>query len=512
MSADTINQTGYVSQLPVCERDVSFEVNSDFSLPDYQPEIRRLLSTRVSVLPPSEYVGNDSAEFSGEISYHILYVGSDGALYSTTLSDRYGFSCPLEFSSKSANVDEVSVLAPTLSESVVTRVLAPRKINVRCKLHADVLSLSPALCTPKLTGSVNEECIQNLLASAPVRVIKKVTDKPLTLSDFIALESPTESARIIDCTPSVFMSEVSSGAGKISCKGEVWLKILYCNESESELPLTLTRKVPFSLSLEDEDIDSSYECRAQGTVTEEKFDIEENGINCEFALSVWAEAQKNEQLTYIKDFYSTECECECEYQSTHLPIAIKCTGGNITQNEAVDLVEIKLSPDAKIIDVCGTAQTNELLSEAGKLILKGEAHYRVIYIHEDEYGAQDVTLPFKYELDNRHSAESDMPPVWCASASVISTRARCDEERLYLDSELALTLRAGGKKSVDMLSEATFGKQIVKPKSEIVICYPEKNASLWEIAKKYNEKPEKIRAQNAISEPDQALKKKYLII
>lgn len=512
MSSDTINQTGYLSQMPVCEKGVSFEVNSDFSLPDYQPEIRRLLSTRVSVLPPSEYVGNDNAEFSGDIIYHILYVGSDGALYSTALTDNYGFSSPLEYSSKSRNTDELCILSPTRAESVMTRVLAPRKITVRCKLHADVLALSPALCSPKLTGAVNEQSIQNLLATAPVRLIKKVSGEPLPLSDFITLESPTESARIIDCTPSVFMTDTSAGAGKISCKGEVWLKILYCNESESDLPLTLTRKIPFSLSLEDEDIDSSYECRAQGIVTEEKFDIEENGINCEFVVSAWAEAQKNDQLTYIKDSYSTERNCECEYQSMTLPIAVRCAGGNITQNETVNLTDIKLSPDAKIIDVSGVAQANELLSESGKLILKGEVQYKLIYMHEDEYGTQDVVFPFKYELDNRYSAESDVPPVWCANASVISTRARCDEERLYLDSELALTLRAGGKKSVDMLSECTFGKELTKPKSEIVICYPEKNASLWDIAKKYNEKPEKIRAQNAISEPDQALKKKYLII
>ena len=145
MPSDSINQTGYVSQLPVCEKSVSVEVSSDFSLPDYQPEIRRLLSTRVSVLPPSDYVGNDNAEFSGELSYHILYVGSDGALYSATLNDSYGFSAPLEYSAKSTNADEVTLLAPVRADSVLTRVLAPRKINIRSKLHADVLALSPAI-------------------------------------------------------------------------------------------------------------------------------------------------------------------------------------------------------------------------------------------------------------------------------------------------------------------------------------------------------------------------------
>ena len=513
MSSELTNQTGYISQMPVCEKNISIEVNSDFSLPDYQPEIRRLLSTRVSVLPPSEYVGNDSAEFSGEIRYRILYIGSDGSLYSTTLSDNYGFSAPLEYSSKNTSPDEISIIVSTTPETVITRVLAPRKLNVRCKLHSDIEALSPAVCSPRINGTVSEESIQNLIVSCPVRQIKRMASEPIALSDFITLESPTESARIVDCVSNVFMTESSASQGKINCKGEAWLKILYCNESESDQPIVLTRKVPFSCTLEDDAIDNSFECRSRGFVSEEKFEIEENGINCEFFVTVWAEAQKNDMLSYVKDSYSTERRCECSYQSITLPTALKCMNGNLTQSETLKLSDVKVSPDAKIIDVNGTASANELLVESGKITLKGECSYQVLYFLDEEYGTQDITLPFKYEIDSRSATNiNDAKPSWSANVNVISSRARCDDERLFLDSELALSLRMGSEKSIDVLSESVFGEEITKPKSEIVICYPEKSDSLWSIAKHYTEKTEKIRLQNAISEADQALKKKYLII
>ena len=40
-------------QLPLCDKTVTSEVAGDFSLPDYQPEIKRLLRVSATVQPPS---------------------------------------------------------------------------------------------------------------------------------------------------------------------------------------------------------------------------------------------------------------------------------------------------------------------------------------------------------------------------------------------------------------------------------------------------------------------------
>ena len=95
------NHIGYFHQMPVTDKHLSVELNSDFSLPDYQPEIRRLLSTRVNIIPPSEYADNGGASFEGTVNYKILYLGADGKLYSTSLSDKYSFSIPIDFNSHS---------------------------------------------------------------------------------------------------------------------------------------------------------------------------------------------------------------------------------------------------------------------------------------------------------------------------------------------------------------------------------------------------------------------------
>ena len=68
------NNIGYFPQMPICDKASVVELNSDFSLPDYQPEIRRLLSSRAIVLPQHEYISNGNVEISGEINYKITYI------------------------------------------------------------------------------------------------------------------------------------------------------------------------------------------------------------------------------------------------------------------------------------------------------------------------------------------------------------------------------------------------------------------------------------------------------
>ena len=68
-------------QAPIGDRTVITELSEEFSLPDYQPEMKRLLRVRATVLPSDQYVGAGNVECSGRIDYSILYTGNDGALY-----------------------------------------------------------------------------------------------------------------------------------------------------------------------------------------------------------------------------------------------------------------------------------------------------------------------------------------------------------------------------------------------------------------------------------------------
>ena len=120
-------------QVPLCNRSGMTELSSDFSLPDYLPEIKRLLRVRATVLPPDKYIGAGNADFTGAIEYAILYSDNDGALYCVTERGEYQFAVPLDTVADIDLNDGLTCDSDVIPEAVSGRVAAPRKEPVKVK-------------------------------------------------------------------------------------------------------------------------------------------------------------------------------------------------------------------------------------------------------------------------------------------------------------------------------------------------------------------------------------------
>lgn len=506
------NNIGYFPQMLICDKHSSVELNSDFTLPDYQPEIRRLLSTKATILPQNEYLGNGNAEIQGEISYKITYLGADGGLYCASLSDKYGCTYSLDFSSRSINNEEITIIPSFKAENISTRVLGPRKLNVRTKLDCRILAFSPSLYSPNLVGAHNKSTIENRILETNCLNIKRSENKNFILNDFISFDSPIDNIRIIDCFCTPIFSECTATNDKICTKGDALVKILYCNDNESAQPLSVSKKIPFSYELFCPGINSLFECTAHGVCFDERFDFEENGVALEFTLSLSALGQRNEAVKYVADAYSTEKVCECASGELSFFNATRCCSGNLTQNDVFSLEDLKLSRDAKIIDILGKCNITELEAENGRFVFKGMNDYQLIYFLDGEYSSISFNAPIKYELDSRTPINSEKQFMWRTNIEASSIRARHDGERLFLDCELNISVLLNCENKIDFLDEIIFGEYLKKSSSEILLCYPDKEATVWSVAKQYGEPQKSIRIKNAIPENEEQVKKRYLII
>ena len=117
--------------MPICRKTMTTELSGDYTLPDYQPELRRLLYVSGRALPPAKYVGGGSVELDGVMEYQILYVGADGGLYSAPLTGEYNLRQPMENLSEFDLNEGVCVLSSCIPESITARVTAPRKLTLR---------------------------------------------------------------------------------------------------------------------------------------------------------------------------------------------------------------------------------------------------------------------------------------------------------------------------------------------------------------------------------------------
>lgn len=73
------------------EKEDSKEINEEFVLPDYQPEVKKILTCREAVSLPSVSVEAGSVTAEGNLRFNVIYVGNDNDLYSAQFECGYSF-------------------------------------------------------------------------------------------------------------------------------------------------------------------------------------------------------------------------------------------------------------------------------------------------------------------------------------------------------------------------------------------------------------------------------------
>ena len=506
------NNIGLFLQMPVCDGVFHSEISSDFTLPDYKSEIRKLLSTKAKILPPRQYIGNKNANIEGEIIYKILYVSTDGLLYSATLSDKYAFNMEFDFDPNSINTDDITLNCYCECESINTRVGGPRRLTIKSKLSCRALALSPSMYTPEIIGAYDKSSIEKMIVDAPTLLTKCCESKPITLTDTIATDPQVDNIRIIDSSASVLISECSASADKINVRGDVYLKLLYCNDAQNDEGLVINRKIPFSTSIFCDGISNIFEACANAVITDEDIRIDDNGISIELSLKICALAQRNHATPYVQDAYSTKRACSNESVNLEILKSVKAFNGNLTHSESFLLGDLRIDPNARIIDCDVKARFNSVMLENGKTALLGSCQYQVLTYLNGEYSMYEASSPLRYECDIRTQSPTKDIKLMLSMSNVISSRARNDGEHLFVDCEICFSNSLIEKYQIELLRTVILGESLQKSTGEMTLCYPHGTTSLWNIAKQYGEPIDTIRSKNSVSETNDISKKKFLII
>lgn len=488
------NRGGIRVQAPICDRQIVSELSADFSLPDYQPEIKRLLRVSATVMPADRYIGAGNAEFSGTVDYNVLYAGNDGALYCTTQTGEYQFTCPVEMTSDFELNEGITCDVDTVTDTVVGRVAAPRRLSFKCRLRSRVRLYGTKVLEESVTGA-DAASVQRLCGQASCARVFIGNGEPLQLGDEILCDAQAGDLRVISSEARVFVSEAVAGSGVVNCRGEVCLKLLCCRENADE-PLTVQlRRIPFSQAVPTDGAEVNCDACADGVCSDIRVTVEEGRILCEVSARLRTRAQRNEEVSFTRDVYSTASEGESRYLHCVFPHAVKCINGNFSLNTTVPLEEAGIRAGMRVVDVSLIPSVTSLENEHGKYRLVGRTRCQVILSDGEETSAQELELPFRYECDGESTPVSD----YDATVDVIGCRARVDGERIGVDAELSVSLATRGDTTFEMLSEATFGEAVVRQGAVYTVCYPSRDDTLWSVAKRYHRAVSVIADVNSLA-------------
>lgn len=468
-------------QMLLCDKQEMSEVTAEVSLPDYRPEIKRLIRVSATVSPPAHYIGAANTELSGTIDFCILYTGNDGALYSTSHASEYRIGIPVDLPSDAILGEGLVCDADILFEPCNARVLSPRKLSLKCRLRARMRLYGIRLIeNDDLFAGIAAE---KLYGSCDTAELFSGVGEPLLLHDEIICDSQSEDVRVVCADGEVFLSEATAGSGCINCRGEVALKLLCAHDSTGLQPSQLTRRIPFESSLEVDGCEVNCAASAFGTCTDVSVTVEDGRILCDLSVVLQGRAQRDRNLTYVRDAYALESASEGKTDFLSLPQSRSCVCANFSLGSTLTAEEAGLRAGMSVVDAHLIPLSVELTQDNGRDILTGRCRVHLTLCDDaGEISSQEVELPYRYETEAKDMGLAD----YLVHISPISCRARADGERLGIDAELAVSLITRAKTSVQYLSACHIGDKLQKLEGECTVCFPASSDTLWSVAKRYH--------------------------
>jgi len=514
----------------ILERTEICDLSDDYTLPDYMPAIGRVISCTGVAAPPALYLGGGNIELAGSMRYRLCYESAeDSSLWCAELPSEYDHLIPTDrIPNMPSDLGEVSGIVCANPENIAARITAPRRLTVKSRIRMCInLSGSKKFDTAfrgddgdsqsiRLLEKSSQYGISSCGSSSPIVCHEKITLSELGLSD-------KNTYRVISSRGSVMISRLESENSSIDCRGEINTCMIITADDDNERPHRITRRIPFSAEIPLNNMPRNTTpsgIRAYGVCPLVSASVDENGFNLEATALVCAESVSSSELTYIKDIYSQKAECEISKSTPELRIPIACFNGNATISAYSPLDSLGINNNSKLLDYYATVlpSTEWSILDGRKLLINGKMKISVIADNGTELSPAEFESDFKYTADIPDTNESDSVKVNII-ADISDIKCRIDGDKLTADCELCVAALVENEKKIHAVSEVNLSSipDAAKSESRIIVCYPTKGETLWDIAKRYHCDAYEIAEKNSlnITEPDDSeslAKSKFLII
>ncbi|MBO4353675.1 MAG: DUF3794 domain-containing protein [Clostridia bacterium] len=477
------------------------EVVSEISLPDYLPDVSRLLRTSATVGNVNDYVNGQSLEYDGDINYVIVYATSDGRIKSIPLSAEFDGSIALP----DLEGDYQTQINADI-ESVTCRLQNPRRFTVKTKLCVSADIYSEACVEPQITGQTadGDGFIRKKVKTVDSMRVISVKDENVPISEDVEIGSDDPPiGEIVSVTLAPFISDAHASNGVISYRGDVAADVIYLAASDGDGQAEyrfFTRKIPIYGEVAAEGVSSDCSATGGATVSGVEFRPQANAlgenrtVEIDFTYTVTLFAACNAPASIVEDMYSTARQSASETAETKVRRALKAGSFNFTSDGSAPLDD---KEHTKVVSSSASATVSGVEKNGSKATFVGETDVSVILTDgAGSYVGRTFSVPFKAETEvGRSAGELDH----FADASVISTSVRVDGGEMKCDAEIGIAFFVS-----DVSSEQTVAKcvitqdrpQVKVPASNIVICYPAEGETLWDIAKRYGISEEAIKQSN----------------
>ena len=475
--------------MPMCARVINSDISEDFTLPDYYPEIRRVLYVREEALPPSGFMGGNKIDVNGVMDYTLIYVSGEGRICSAPISAEYAFSVPVEGSSDFELGDGVTMMIHTVCDNSSIRVSGPRRLSVRSRLRTSVNAWGRMVCGENFCSPEDLSSVETLMGESECAEIICESSDIITLNTEYVLSSPDQYIAMANGRVSVGDSRVDGEIAEIG--GEVVVCFTVIENGRAE---KIEKRIPFEAQVELDGGIAADEgtVRVMGAVTDLSLNVEEGKVDIAADITLEVCYASNRAVRYVRDAYSTDKSGEAITRTYTVPLLF--ANGNITAplSARVSAENIAAQKQAEIADIWGKAIVGGVEDSENGYRVTGKCKYDMVWISDGEYSHSEAEVPFECDIDI-----DVMPTCFDSIAEVRCDKIRRDGDSVVIDSILELSFTALGGSETEMLEEIRFTGKADVEKDKWTVVYVSPDCSLWDIAKRYGVREGDIKGDPA---------------
>jgi len=472
-------------------------VDGDITLPEYCPDIQRILKTTVEPSVHSAQAAGERVTVEGAARVHVLYAAEDGALQS--FEQTFPFARTSDINGLGENA---AVRASVKTEFANARAVSPRRLDIH-----GMLSISQQVRRRRedavLTG-VSGGGIQALGDTIRLSSLEALHSTAFPLNEVIEVapgQPPVD--QILLRRAAVIPTEVKAIKNKLLVKGNLDSTVIYSSRGEKD-PVRVTHTMPISQIIEapgvSEQTANTLRLRVNSLDVTPKPDSNGAARLLEIAARVAADIKGYApvELPVVKDAYSTQGGIALDTRRLEVRELLE------------DFREPFLAKDSFSFD-SGGIQSMQLLSgelmppeisvKDDALRVSGNLKLHAVYMNEKgQIANAEKQLPYNF----RRALKQGGTPNGVLSTEVEIDLLHLQESvsggHMEVRAELAVSGEVYAAGSGNVVNAVNANEEEVLPsRSPLTIYFATEGEPVWEIAKRYRTTVESIQVENELT-------------
>lgn len=471
-------------------------VDCDITLPDYCPDIMRILRCTVqSCISNSKIIG-DRATADGNARIRVIYADDKNKIF--CYEQDYPFSKYAELASA---YDNAILVCVAKTDYVNCRAVSKRRVDVHgvVGIHFTVKDCRQ----DTLISDAKGDGIQLKKKGIDIDDVSTVVSKMFEISQVENVgDSNPGIGKVLDVRAAPILSESKLIKGKILVKGELYVRAVYCADNGENETCALCCNLPFNEIIEAPNV--TDDCRVDvrlfvnQIMAEPKTDNDGEyrymNINAEICALVTAYARQNVKM--ITDAYSTENQIKASYRPMDFQCVSQSVKDTLVCKESLDISSMK---PQKIYAFTPSVPHTVCRFDGDRMIISGKVPVSIIVIDAEGmpvFCEREAGFEYSRTLDGNaeYSCSPQLSLAGCSCELMGDGKAEFKAE-LYLNAVVFRKVREKVLVSLEVTEDQ--GKKTKNP--ALVIYFCQGNESVWDIARKYNTTVDEIMEENELS-------------